>query len=324
VATSTRLIASSAWMRRAFGVMSLHPGPITSVIGTQSFFFFFHARFGYLWQQGESFGNIHLGSFHPDSFMLMSSFRGDPVVREIGDAYRDTVALTVRGDGVDIPPYFILHSYQNAALSSGRRCPRDQTPVKGMTSALMKGYIDHVVQYVQEPSLFIMDRLSSHKAGEVLRYIRSKLTSTGEQLLIPILLAPKTAFLISPLDMGAIAAFKSHFYKLDRSTLDRKKKALSHAWDQVSNDSLRNIYLNCGITGEETLDSLRHRFMSNVVGAVPAELEEVLDYYDSWASGAIDVDGASRGRGVTMETPQQLPEAQLSGRYWTRFGWTRP
>ncbi len=230
----------------------------------------------------------------------------------------------MRGDGVDIPPFFILHTYHNAAQSSGRRCPHDQAPVKGMTTALMKDYIDHVAQYVQEPSLFIMDRLSSHKAGEVLRYIRSKRAPNGEELLIPILLAPKTSFLISPLDMGAIAAFKCYFYKLDRSTLELKRMALGKAWDQVSNESLRNIFLNCGITGGEDVNSIRNRFMSSVLGTVPEELEEMLDYYDSWASGAINVDGASRGRGVTIETLQQLPEPHLSGRYWTKFGWNRP
>jgi hypothetical protein len=70
-----------------------------------------------------------------------------------------------------------------------------------------------------------MDRLSAHKAGEVRQHIESKHTTAGEPLLIPILLPPKTAFLISPLDMGAIGAFKAHFYKLDRSTLERKKEA---------------------------------------------------------------------------------------------------
>jgi hypothetical protein len=225
----------------------------------------------------------------------------------------------VRGDGLDIPPFFILHTYKNAAQRSGRRCPRDEQPVKGMNTAIMKEYIDHLVQYVEEPSLLIMDRLSAHKAGDVWQHIQSKRTTAGEQLLLPILLPPKTAFLISPLDMGAIGAFKSHFYQLDRSTLDRKRSALQQAWDQVSNDALRNIFQNCGITGEETFDAIRHRFMSQVVGAVPAALEEALDFYDSWNSGAINVDGASRGRGVTLEIPEQLSEDVLDGRYWSRY-----
>lgn len=244
-------------------------------------------------------------------------------MHETGDAFRDTVALTVRGDGVDIPPFFILHTYKNAAQRSGRRCSRDEQPVKGMSTAIMKEYIDHVAQFVEEPSLLLMDRLSSHKAGEVIQHIQTKRTATGEQLLTPILLPPKTAFLISPLDMGAIGAFKTYFYKLNRSTLELKKSALQQAWDQVSNDALRNIFQNCGITGEETLDSLRPRFMKGVAGAVPQELEEALEFFDSWESGAINVDGASRGRGVTLETPQQLQQAHLDGHYWSKFGGNR-
>lgn len=241
-------------------------------------------------------------------------------MNETGDAFRDTVALTVRGDGLDIPPFFILHTYKNAAQSSGRRCQRDDQPRKGMNIALMKEYIDHIAQYVQEPSLLIMDRLSSHKAGAVMEHIESKRTATGDLLLKPILLPPKTAFLISPLDMGAIGAFKSYFYKLDRSTPEHKKRAMQQAWDQISNDALRNIFQNCGIIGEETLDSIRCRFMKNTVGAVPKELEKALDFYDSWQSGAINVEGASRGRGVTLEIPQQLSQGHLDGHYWSSYG----
>lgn len=226
----------------------------------------------------------------------------------------------MRGDGVDIPPFFTLHTYKNASKASGRRCERGETPVKGMTNARMKEYIDHLADYVQEPSLLIMDRLSSHKAGEVIRHISSKKTATGEQLLYPILLPPKTAFLISSLDMGAISAFKSHFYQLDRSSIERKRKAVVQAWAAVSNDTLKNICINCGIVGEETLQSLRTRFMKQVVGVVPEKLEELLDFYDAWKSGLIEVEGATRGRGVTLEIPQQLSEDDLDGNYWRNYG----
>jgi hypothetical protein len=242
------------------------------------------------------------------------------VVKERGDSFHDTLVLTVRGDGVDIPPFFILHTYKNAAKSSGRRCGANETPVKGMTIAKMKEYVDHVASHVVAPSLLIMDRLSSHKAGEVMKYIVSKKTQTGDQLLFPILLNSKVSFLVSPLDMGAIAAFKSHYRRLDRSTLDLKKKAVTSSWDDVSNESLRNICLNCGIVGEETLSSLRTRFMNEVVGQLPEHYMEIVDFYDAWCSGAIDVEGADRGRGVTTELPQQLHDGHLSGPYWTNYG----
>lgn len=184
----------------------------------------------------------------------------------------------------------------------------------------MKDYIDHIADYVEKPSLLVMDQLSSHKAGEVRRHIESKKTAGGLQLLKPILLNAKVSFLISPLDMGAIAAFKAHYRKLDRSTLTLKKKAIDAAWRSVSNESLRNICLNCGVVGNERLESLRTRFMKSVVDIVPEEYKELLEYYDAWASGAITVEGADRGRGVTTEIPQQLNEGYLSGKYWTKYG----
>jgi len=244
--------------------------------------------------------------------------RSNAVVQETGDKFRGTVALTLRADGVDIPPFTIIH--KNPSAASGRRCPANESPIKGMNTLRMIDYIDHIAQYVREPSLLLLDRLSSHAAGDVRRHIESKVTPDGERLFIPIYLPPKTAFLISPLDMGAIAAFKAHYYRFDRSAIELKLRAVHAAWNAVSNEALRNICLNCGIAGEESIDTLRHRFLGQVVSSVPAQLEVFADYYDSWKSGAIEVDGASRGRGVTLEIPEQLPEGYLDGVYWTHFG----
>lgn len=241
-------------------------------------------------------------------------------MRENGDEYRDTVVLTVRGDGVDIPPYIIVHTYKNASTASGRRCRADETPIKGMDTSRMISYIDHISLYVQDTSLLVMDRLSSHTSAAVRRHIESKMTPTGERMFIPIYLPPKTAFLISPLDMGAIATFKSHYYPLDRSTIQLKLRAVHQAWDAVSNEALCNICLNCGIVGQESLESLRQRFMSEVVASVPAELEEWAYFFDAWKSGTINVEGATRRRGVRLDIPDQLPEGYMDGVYWTKFG----
>lgn len=242
------------------------------------------------------------------------------MVRETGDKFRDTVALTVRGDGVDIPPFIIVHTYKNASAASGRRCAGGETPIKGMNTERMIDYIDHIARYVQTTSLLVMDRLSSHTAAQVRRHMETKLSPTGERLIIPIYLPPKSAFLISPLDMGTISAFKAHYYTFDRSSIPLKLRAVTQAWAAVSNEAIRNICLNCGIVGEESIASLRQRFMKEVVGSVPPELEQFLDFYDAWKSGYINVEGATRGRGVTFETPQQLSEAHLDGAYWTNFG----
>jgi hypothetical protein len=242
------------------------------------------------------------------------------VVKETGDSFRDTLVLTIRGDGVDIPPFLIIHSDKNASRRSGRRCNADDKPVKGMNIPLMKLYIDHISQYVEKQSLLVMDRLSSHTSAKTRRYIESFSLPNGERMFYIVLLPPKTAFLISPLDMGAISAFKSHYHRLDRSTLQLKKAAVLDAWKQVSNDALANICLNCGVVGEEPMESLRERFLKEVTGLVPEKIAEHLDFYDAWASGAIEVAGAHRARGVSLEKPKQLDEAYLDGPHWTNFG----
>jgi hypothetical protein len=226
----------------------------------------------------------------------------------------------VRGDGIDIPQFVIIHTSKMASKASKRRCAKDDIPVRGMTNDIMLEYIDHLAKYVKEPSLLIMDRLSSHKSSTVLSHIRFKKTTDGESLLIPFLLPAKTAFLISPLDMGAIAAFKSHLYKYERGTLHEKKVAMELAWRDVSNESLAKICHNCGIIGEESIETIRQRFLKEVVGEVPEKLGEMLDYYDAWKAGAIDVEGANRGRGVTTERPQQLAAGHLDGVQWVYYG----
>lgn len=242
------------------------------------------------------------------------------MVKETGDRFRDTVALTIRGDGVDVPPFFIAHTYKNASRASGKRCERDEEPAKGMNIPLMKLYIDHISQYVTKTSLLVMDRLSSHTSAQIRRYIESKTLPSGERMFYILLLPAKTAFLISPLDMGAIGAFKAHYHRLDRSTLHRKRIAVKEAWDQVSNETLRNICRNCGVIGEESIDSLRERFLKEVGALIPQQAAQHLDYYDAWSSGHIQVEGANLARGVTWEQPLQLQEGYLDGRRWSNFG----
>lgn len=241
-------------------------------------------------------------------------------MQETGDSYRDTVALTVRCDGVDIPPFFILHTYKNAAKASGRRCIAGEDPVKGMNIPRMKEYIDHIKLYVHKPSILVMDRLSSHTSLEVRRYIESQKLPNGEQMFKVMLLPAKTAFLISPLDMGSIAAFKAYYHKLERRTPEEKKRATQSAWDSVSNAAIRNICLNCGITGEESLHSIRSRFLKEVIGLVPRQVADYADFYDSWSSGAVKVEGAKLHRGVVYEEPQQLGDCELDGDHWVHYG----
>lgn len=245
--------------------------------------------------------------------------RGNAVVQSADDKYRDTVALTVRGDGVDIPPFIIVHKSKNASKASGRKCAEDENPIKGMNSSLMIDYVNHISNYVREPSLLLLDRLSSHTAAAVRLHIESKLTRSGERLLYPIYLPPKTSFLISPLDMGAIAAFKSNFYKLDRSSLELKLNSVREAWDKVSNDSLRSICTHCGIVGDRTLDTLRPQFMDEVIGSIPEKLEKFVDYYDAWEAEAIEIEGVTRRSKKRIGSPMQLEAGYMDGDYWTNY-----
>lgn len=95
---------------------------------------------------------------------------------------------------------------------------------------------------------------------------------------------------------------------------------MSQAWDAVSNESIGNICLNCGIVGEESLSSIRKRFLKEVVGVIPTKMTKMMEYYDAWKSGRINVEGADRGRKVTLEIPQHLERETLDGEYWTKFG----
>jgi hypothetical protein len=242
------------------------------------------------------------------------------VVLKDSDSVRDTMVLTVRGDGLDIPPFFIMSTSRAASYRSGRRCGPDETPVKGMTNQFMVKYIDHIKDYVQEPTLLIMDRHSSHTSPQTLDMIKSYHLPDGLQALHPLLLPPKSAFLISPLDMGAIAAMKAYYYTLDRSGLEKKKNAAMEAWQKVSNDAIRSFFRNCGLIGEETLDSIRQRFEADVRGCIPEHLENVWLHYQKWESGAVEVEGAGSVRDNAVDRPVQLEGDVLDGQHWQTYG----
>ena len=86
------------------------------------------------------------------------------------------MALTVRGDGFQMRPFFIKHLYGNASKASGRRPKSGEVIEKGMTKQQMKKYIDDLVLQLEHPSLLILDLLSSHKSKEVEGLCRVKIT----------------------------------------------------------------------------------------------------------------------------------------------------
>ena len=184
----------------------------------------------------------------------------------------------------------------------------------------MKLYGKHISQYVEEPSLLLLDRASSHTSHEVKEYLEAFLTKDGEQLLTVLYLPPKTAFVLSPLDNGAISAFKQHFYTLDRSTFTLKKSAVKLAWDSVSNESLLNICINCGLSGDESLTAIRQRFEANVHGVIPEKFADCVELFDRWSAGVVLVAGADRHRSVELNPPQQLEDGTMDGGKWIEWG----
>lgn len=189
-----------------------------------------------------------------------------------------------------------------------------------MNISEMKKYIDKFMEYISRRSCLILDQASSHTSKEVRRYIESFRLPDKTQAVIIKLLKPKTSFIASPLDMGAIAEFKRYFYKFDRRTLDLKIRASHHAWQLVSNDNLQSYIHNCGYCTNESLDSIRGRFMKEVRAGIPEKFKELWEFYDGWASGAYTVHGVSVPRGVPLEQPKQLDANYLDGQYWTLYG----
>lgn len=237
-----------------------------------------------------------------------------------GDCFRDTAALTVRADGVDIPPFLIKGQVGNASYASGRRPEKGKKPVKGMNSDLMLQYVHHIHWYVQEPSLLILDRLASHRSKKVIEHIEQYRTADDRQMFKVLLLPPKTAFLLSPLDNGVNSTFKKYFHTFDRSTFELKKYAVTRAWAKVKTESIANFASACGVDGKQSLSTLRTQFEKNVLGIVPEKFLPSLELYDRWTAGEFDVEGANLHRGVELQRPLQLEDSTMDGITWVEWG----
>jgi hypothetical protein len=255
----------------------------------------------------------------PAPSYLCSLSRGNPLVKTSGDRFRDTAALTVRADGKDIPPFFIKGQVGNASKASGRRPQPGQKAVGGMNVALMKKYAKHIAHYPSEPCLLLLDRASSHTSKKTIAELEDYLTPDGQQMFKVLFIPPKAAFLVSPLDNGVIAAFKQHFYSYDRSTFELKKSAAKLAWDEVSNDAIKNICSECGLDPDVPLLTIREKFEKNVHGFLPEKLKPYEKLYDQWIAGAIVIVGADLGRGVEYARPVQLDDGTLDGIKWIEW-----
>jgi hypothetical protein len=230
------------------------------------------------------------------------------------------MAATLDYQGVWIPPYYIESQYANASKASGRRPNINEKPIKGMTVAKMKEYADHLDRFVDEPTILIMDRLSSHKSKEVRLYFESKRTTDNRQKFKIMLLPPKAAFLISPLDFGFFGYWKGIYYKFDRSTPQLKRFAAAQSWKLVDLNKIPDFFRACHLVGNESEDTLRRELGKHVRRGIPEDLEEVWDFYDGWRAGSYTVDGVSCPREIPLEKPMQLLDSDLDGVYWVNWG----
>lgn len=64
--------------------------------------------------------------------------------------------------------------------------------------------------------------------------------------------------------------------------------------------------------------------MKEVVGAVPSEIAQHLDFYESWSADQIEVEGCIRARGVEYESPSQLRNSFMDGVFWNNYGHGTP
>jgi hypothetical protein len=246
---------------------------------------------------------------------------GNAVVEQTGDTYRDTMAATLVGDGSFLPPFYIKGELGNASKASHRRPKPGQKPVKGMNVPNMLKYLDHVDKHVDRPCVLLLDRLSSHRSKRVRDYAYSLKCSDGVTQKFELSLLPaKSAFLISPLDMGFFSMWKRGFYKYDRSTYAFKLLAAHHVWKSIQSKKIRGLFDNCGITSKETPSKLRKRIIAQVRSGIPEELEEVWEFYQGWLAGSFEIQGATRPRSDPKKKLIIPPDCDLDGAYWVKMG----
>jgi hypothetical protein len=245
------------------------------------------------------------------------------VVKESGDCFRDTMVATLVGDGSWIPPLYFKGQVANAPKDSGRRPDSNAKIEKGMNNRAMKLYADHLNKHVNRQCLLILDRHSSHTSKVTREYFKSFKLQDGSEKFKLMLLPPKSAFLISPCDMGFFAMWKNEFYKYDRSTYDLKISAADTAWRRMKKDKIANLFIHCGLTSTEHKSTLESRIHSEVRCGVPEKLTQIWKFYNKWCAGLIDVEGVNLPRVVPFTDPTSLPDSHLNGSHWTKWGYHR-
>lgn len=202
------------------------------------------------------------------------------------------MVAVVRGDGVKLPPYLIKGEREP------NQPPPRHRPLRGLTNHSVKPWIAEFMSQVSEPSLLIWDRSLVHISKSTLHEFASYRFEDGSRAIHIAYMPPKGALLLSPLATGVFSEFKSHYKPQGCSTFELKKKTVTRAWNRISKASVRKWFQHCGLTGEETLESLRSRFLQEIKGPAGKEYREIREFYNLWFTGKSTVPGAKRARRV--------------------------
>ena len=230
------------------------------------------------------------------------------------------MVATLSSDGSWLSPLYLKSQSKSASKASGRRVEASAQPLRGMNNLSMKVWADSLDSNVEEPTRLLMDRLSSHTSREVRNYIEAKRCKDGRQKFKVMLLPPKGAFLVSPLDNGFFSYWKSKFYKFDRSTFPLKMAAAKETWKLVDSEDVVAFFRGCYLTGKKREDTLRRELLELVDATIPEELQEHADYHEAWANGSFTVDGISAPRAIPFERPTLPEDDALDGVYWREWG----
>ena len=222
------------------------------------------------------------------------------------------------GDGSRLPMFWIGHEqprYRIQRVSRSRVLA--SAGVAGMSAAKMVEWAETYKDDFRPDSVLVLDRLRAHLNAEV-----QEVLSDAGIAIRP--LPAKGALLLSPLDNGFFSEFTHRFAEsMTRRPADeqwRKWNAACEAYLAVPASHIEAYFHACGLIGRESLQAVRHRFLSRQGSLADSEHEELLSTFEKWSTGVLHIPGTNRLRRFELGRPMQLPDAALNGSYWLNWG----
>lgn len=155
------------------------------------------------------------------------------IIRTRGKGRRDTLVVTTSADGTTLPNFWIEH----VKPYHGIRVQR--AGVKGMNNVLFKSYVDTVLEpFSDQGALLLMDRHSSHKSPSSIAYLSDK---GIDSLLLP----PKGAKHLSPLDFGYFHQLKSRLPDYPKGNVEEKKSAVISSQNSITKEHVKHYWRHC-------------------------------------------------------------------------------